>query len=77
MHFGVSNATVMDTEKTLVVSNWQVLDVVKLTTIAKHAPMQYLVPIARAATLPIPDSVQSGNKKNRYNKLEWKTSVIA
>ena len=41
-----------------------VLDVVKLTTRVKHVPMQYLVPIAR--------SVLSGNKKNRYNKLEWK-----
>ena len=46
-----------------------------MTTRAKHALTQYLVPIARAATLPTPESVQSGNKKNRYNKLEWKKQV--
>ena len=50
------------------------LDVVKLTTRAKHAPIPFLVPIARAATLPTPESVQSGKKKNRYNKLEWKNN---
>ena len=51
----------MDTEKTLVV--------VKLTTRAKHVTMQFLVLIARAATLLAPESVQSENRKNRYNKF--------
>ena len=48
------------------------LDVVKLTTRAKHVTMQFHVLIARAATLLTPESVQSGN---RYNKLEWKKQV--
>ena len=48
------------------------IDVDKLTTRAKHAPVPCLVQIARAATLPTPGSVQRGHKKNRYNKFEWK-----
>ena len=63
IHFVVLNATVMDTEKTRVVAKWTVLDVVKLTTRANHVTIQFLVSIARAATLLTLESVQSGNKK--------------
>ena len=69
IQFGVLNVTVIDTEKTLVVAKWHVLDVVKLTTRAKHVTIPFLVPIARAATLLTPESVQGGNKNNMYNKL--------
>ena len=47
------------------------LDVVKLNTRAKHVTIPFLVPIAKAGTLRTPESVQGGNKKNRYNKLDY------